>query len=285
MRKTYFVGLTAVVLGLAMGTVTRAQQAKDNRNAGRDDKSATSDSREQQTIRGVVAAVTVEGELAIDYQTNRAAAAEMTFVTVVGSPQRGGMNRSDAPANKNADAHRDNDQDRNGRNSDQGNRTGANDRHRHNVYLVWITPRTKIRQVNSANSSDRNNTNKNEANKNNDNRNDSKLDDNDNRGTEVAIDRLEVGDHVELTFNAREDSNANKANANANRAARARHGRHRTHYGDAVAITILSETGNRDSANANRGNDRDRDDDRDRDNDTKKNKDQDSNKDLESNKK
>ena len=61
--RTRLASLTGLVLGLVMGLSASAQTqdtttGKDSdRNAGK-----------QQTIRGVIAGVTVEGELAIDYR-------------------------------------------------------------------------------------------------------------------------------------------------------------------------------------------------------------------------
>ena len=48
---------------------------------------------ERKVIRGIIAGVTVEGELAIDYRTHRAATAEMTFLTIVGTERDRDRNR------------------------------------------------------------------------------------------------------------------------------------------------------------------------------------------------
>lgn len=283
MRKMHLAGLTAAVLGLATINVATAQQDNDTKNANRNNQNANRDASRRQTIRGWVAGVTVEDEMFIDTRTNRAVAAEMTLLTVVGSPARGNQDRSDASGNRNAGADRDNDRDRNDRNSDQANNAGANNRRRHNVYMLSVTPRTKVRLANSGDDANRNATNRsdanqnaanrNDANRNAANRNEANRNDNDDQGTEVVIAQLEVGDRVEITANLREDVNTGANAGNANAGARARHGRHRIYFGDAVEINILADQGgyrgdadsNRDN-NRGRGRDRDGDNNRDRDN-------------------
>jgi len=276
MRKTQLAGLTAAVLGLAMINVATAQQDNDTKNANRNNQNANRDASRRQTIRGWVAGVTVEDEMFIDTRTNRAVAAEMTLLTVIGSPTRGNPDRSDASGNRNARADRDNDndRDRDDRNSDQANRAGANNRRRHNIYVLAVTPRTKVRLANSGDGTNRNAANRDDANRNAANR-----DDKDDQGTEVAIAHLEVGDHVEITANLRDDVNSNANAGNANAGARARHGRHRTFFGDAVEINILTEQGgNRGDADSNRDNNRGRDRDGDNNRDRDKNQDRDAQK-------
>jgi len=301
MKKSHFASLTAAVLGLAVGALALAQQGDENKNANRDRANASRGSSGRQTIHGVVAGVTVEGEMAIDYRTNRAEVAEVTILTIVGSPARGNRdrnagdnatNRNDRNSDRgNANAG-DNATNRNDRNSDRGNRASSNERRRHNVYLVAITPRTKVRMANSssgdnananARGNDDNNANA-KANRNSNNNNDA----NNDRGIDVALERLEVGDRVEVTMNIRDESgsgsNAGNANAgNANAAARAKHGRHRTYFGDAVEINILdTNDGDRGDADSNRdggrgqdNNNRRRDNQKDQDNAKKDNNDKD----------
>jgi len=286
MRKTHLAGLTAAVLGLAMINVATAQQDNDTKNANSNNQNANRDASRRQTIRGWVAGVTVEDEMFIDTRNNRAVAAEMTLLTVVGSPARGNQDRSDASGNRNAGADRDNNRDRNDRNSDQANNAGANNRRRHNVYMLSVTPRTKVRLANSGddanrdatnrnnanqdaanqNAANKNDANKNDANRNAANRNDANRNDNDDQGTEVVIAQLEVGDRIEITANLRDDANSGANAGNANAGARARHGRHRIFFGDAVEINIMGDQGGyRGDADNNRGRGRDRDGDNNQD--------------------
>jgi hypothetical protein len=81
-----------------------------------------------------------------------------------------------------------------------------------------------------------------------------------------------VGDRVEVTFNVRDETTTGGAQ-NQNNEIRRKHGRHRTYFGDATSITLLSEPG-RESASDNAPSpDRDRDRDRDRDEDNDKDND------------
>ena len=78
-------------LVLALSPYARAQQ-QDRRPAGSTTSNPTAgDNRNQassatETIRGVIAGITAEGEVMFDYRTNKAVAAEAAFLTVVGSP-------------------------------------------------------------------------------------------------------------------------------------------------------------------------------------------------------
>ena len=102
-----------------------------------------------------------------DYRTNRAVAAEAAFLTVVGSPTKAdGAKRPERPPRANEER-------------------GSTNRKRHNVYYVWLTPRTKICESNCASREVA--TPQAEAQRSEQKR-------------EVAFDNLEVGDHVEIQF-------------------------------------------------------------------------------------
>ena len=88
----------ALTLGLVAGVIARA-----------DDKESKRDAQAPETIRGTVAGVTLEGELTIDYKSNRAIESDMTLLTIVGSPVRG------ESGEKSARRHQ-----------------------RHNVYVIWL---------------------------------------------------------------------------------------------------------------------------------------------------
>lgn len=226
--ETRLVSLTALVLGLAMGPSASAQ-TKD-KTPGKDSDRNTG--KQQQTIRGVIAGVTVEGELAIDYKSNKAMEAEMTYLTIVGHP-RGMRMRRDADASA-----RSNDRDDNKGDRDRRGDRGSASRRRMNVYVVWITPRTEFRDAEDRGRR-RSDSNK----------------DNDNQGG-LTLNDLEVGDRVEVTFNVRDELNTGGAQNQRNEIRR-KHGRHRTYFGDATSIVLLSEP--------RRDRDQCRDQDRDRD--------------------
>jgi len=97
----------ALALGLAAGLSARA-----------DDKESKSGASATQTIRGTVAGVTLEGEVAIDYKTNRAVESDMTMLTIVGSPVRS-----------------------------ESNAQGEKPHRRHNVYVIWLAQGTKVKDA------------------------------------------------------------------------------------------------------------------------------------------
>lgn len=222
MRRTTPAALALALLALT-GPGALAQQDKGNdTDKGRDASAG------RETVRGVIAGVTVEGETAIDYATQRAATVEMSYLTVVGSPVHGAGRRADAGA-------RDSDRDR------EKGRARARDggeRRRHNVYVLWLTPKTQVRDATGSGETG--------AGQQGDQNKDA------NQAQAGAFDKIEVGDRVEVTFTRREFPGAG---GNTRDDARARrHGRHRTYFGDAVTIRIL--------AMPDRDGDRDRDSDR-----------------------
>jgi hypothetical protein len=204
---------TLVGMGLALAAVLEANgpvRADDN----------AKDDGKRMTVRGVIAGVTVEGETAIDYATHRAMTVEASFLTIVGSPVQ-----RDATSSGNQSQATD--RDRGGR-------------HRHNVYVVWMTPNTEISDATGGGdtSGDRS---KNQG------------------GTPVrtSFDKIEVGDRVEVTLIRREQSNSAGGSPEAQRAAR--HGRHRTYFGNATSITILAMPGPASPGNTDRNRDDDKD--------------------------
>jgi hypothetical protein len=225
-------GLATLALALATGPGVLAQSEGRNPQRGNPDRNPANQG-EAKVIRGVIAGVTVEGETVLDTRTNRAATAEMSFLTVVGS-ERTGDREGDA-----ADRNRDR-EERSGR-EDQA----SGDRQRHNLYILWLTPRTEIRRAGGRpNEGDRDASNNNPRNQ------DSRPGAGRTGNAEpLNFESLELGDRVEVRFLERNPAGENNATVNR------RHGRHRTYYGDARTITILSEPGRGDR-------DRDRDSDR-----------------------
>jgi hypothetical protein len=207
-RFAPFVAMGTLVLALCLSQSAGAQQERrraigeraQNPTAGQDRNQR---SAEMETIRGVVAAVTAEGEAMFDYRSNRAVAAEAAFLTVVGSPTTNEGHFKDRPA------------------ATATERQGASPKKRHNVYYVWLTPRTKVCESTAESAGSRPTEGQTEAQK-----------------REVAFDQLEVGDHVEIQFTRSDETSANTP-AHQNERIRATHGRHRTFVGYASSITIL----------------------------------------------
>ena len=192
---------------LALSPSSRAQQEKpatgaQNRNptAGQARDQATIAT---ETIRGVIAAITAEGEAMFDYRNNRAVAAEGTFLTIVGSPTKENAAEATRPAATDADR-------------------GSSTRKRHNVYYVWLTPKTKICEGQGQSDKAPAGGETRDA----------------EQKREVALDNLEIGDHVEIQFALRDDSGST-GSAHQTEQMRRKHGRHRTHVGYATEVTIL----------------------------------------------
>ena len=191
-RLGLYGSVLTMVMAVTLSPCVQAQQ--ETRRAGGEQKSTTHMST---TIHGTVAAITAEGEVFFNHQTNTAVRAEGAFLTVVGSPVR----------SESAESERRSDTTGNERRVDAGAR-------RHNVYIAWLTPRTKVCEATHESGTSQ------------------------NAKKEVTLDQLEVGDHVEVQFTPEEDSAAHN-NVHQSQQMRQKHGRHRTHVGYAMAITIM----------------------------------------------
>lgn len=198
-RTTLVLALTALLGSSALAQNTDADKDKD--------------ANKEVTVRGVIAGVTVEGETAVNFVTHRAETVETTFVTIVGSTTGDDTSKAD---------------------KDQS----TAGRRRHNVYVVWLTPKTTFHDATAAKDSS---SDKKES-------------------IKTALDKVEVGDRVEATFHRREFSRSGGNDATAQKSKR--HGRHRTYFGDAVSLTILAEP-DRGSVSKSEQ-DKDRDDDKDK---------------------
>jgi hypothetical protein len=237
-------GLAALALVLATAPGVLAQAEGRNRQREGADRNAGSQG-ETKVIRGVIAGVTVEGETIIDPRTNRAATAEASFLTIVGSERTRGRDggAADQDRDRNEKTARDRDRDR----DDQA----STDRQRQNVYLVHLTPDTEIRRAGEGrNEGDRNASD-------NDQRNQNARGGAGRAGNAESLkfETLELGDRVEVRFVQRHRAGDQSGTANR------RHGRHRIYFGDARQITILAGP---DRNDRDRGSDRDRDRDSDR---------------------
>lgn len=177
--RTLLAGAVPWFAALVVGATAAAQDNSEKRNPD-----------QPQTIRGVIAGVTVEGELSVDYRTRRAVEAEMTLLSVVGAPV-GAEERH------------------------EGNDADQTHRHRHhrNLYVLVLSPRTTVHDAAHEGAKDE-------------------------KGQPSNKDALEIGDRVEVSFTPREEDKSATA-TDGNR--RAKHGRHRTYFGDAMSIKILAE--------------------------------------------
>jgi hypothetical protein len=191
-RLALYASVSTLVVAIMLSPSARAQQERRNAAAG-----GQSAAQMNETIHGVVAGITAEGEVYFNHQANTAVKAEGAFLTVVGSPihsEAAGAERRAATA--------------------ENERRGGSSGRRHNVYVVWLTPKTKVcQETHESGSTER-------------------------ARKECAFDELEVGDRVEVQFTPEEDSAAHQ-NIHQSQQMRQKHGRHRTHVGYATAITIM----------------------------------------------
>jgi len=203
MRKVLAV-VAACGLGIALASGVWAQ---DNKSAnGNQNQDKDKDRGETITVRGVVAEVNAEGELQIDYQTKQAVLVAATYLTIVESPKDG-----QGDASKRGDADRkDEGKDKN---KDQAN-DEDDDTSRRNVYIVWLSPRTKVYEASGDSG---------------------KAD----QKKEASPDRIDVGEVVEVQMTRRAETAA-EPGVDQSGPARRKHGRYRVVLGDAKAITILS---------------------------------------------
>jgi hypothetical protein len=94
-----------------------------------------------------------------------------------------------------------------------GEKSAERGHHRANIYHVWLTPKTKV--CTCCDESGKPAEKK-----------------------ECGLDKLQVGDRVEVTF-ARRDDSASNAGANLSEQMKSKHGRHRIYSIDAQEVTIL----------------------------------------------
>ena len=217
MRDRLFRFATASAVFGLIALCPKVQAQQENRQAtggqsqtqtGRQEGTRTAG--EMETIRGVVAAITAEGEVMLDYRTNVAAKSEAAFLTIIGSPVKSEAGETAGRATATGTAT-----DRAG--------TDASHRRRHNVYIAWLTPRTKICDAQDDRGQEGQNREANAAN---------------STKKEIALDQLEVGDHVEIKF-SHGDSSASNAGVHQTQQMRQKHGRHRTFVGFANEVTVL----------------------------------------------
>ena len=216
-RLGLYASLSALVIAVTLSPSARGQQ--ETRRGSGDEKSTA---HMNETIHGIVAGITAEGEVYYNHQTNSAMKSEAAFLTVVGSPAH-----SEVAEKENRAAA-------------SGNERHARATGRHNVYIVWLTPKTKVCQ----------------ATQNHESRATERAT-SDQEKKEVMLDQLEVGDRVEVAFTPQEES-AEHANVHQTEQMRGKHGRHRTHVGYATAITILparehGQSGSGSGARSNEG--------------------------------
>jgi hypothetical protein len=182
----------ALVLGLALVPAVRAG---DDTKKG-DSKESSSD---MMTIHGIISGVTVEGETIVDPKAKRAVEVDAAFLTVVGMPAH--HHASDKAKDEKGNVHA------------SGDSSAHRGHHRANVYMVWLSPKTKV--CSCCDDSGKETAKK-----------------------ECGMDKLEIGDHVEITFSRRDES-VGRSGSPVSDSMKTRHGRHRIYSVNAQEITIL----------------------------------------------
>jgi hypothetical protein len=197
-------GLFATAIAIALGLVlSTGASAQDKDAKDRPEKSSNRGSQgDMGTIHGVVAGVTVEGELVIDYKTKRAVEVDAAFLTVVGSPAKWNEGSAEQKTGEKAIAD---------------GKSGSTQGDRKNIYMVFLSPRTKVCECEECEASGKPVAGKTKA---------------------CDLDRLQVGDRVEIKY-VRRDESTSTAGANHTEGMRAKHGRHRILAVDAQEVTIL----------------------------------------------
>ncbi len=184
--------------------------------AGDDDKKASDRKGDEQTIRGVVSEVTILGETDIDYATRKAVTAEATFVTIIGHPaHHEAMHKGGETASSDKGKDRDGDVKRTANASEKDPKSAEHHRHRMNVYVVAVTPKTEVCECQATGKSGSEST----------------------KEEKCDLDKLEIGDRVQVCFSPKEMSGKSGESHPANR----KHGRHRTYFGSANSIKIMDE--------------------------------------------
>ncbi len=200
-------GILPITLGLLLAPAAWA---------GDDDKKPAANKGEEQKVWGVVSEVTVLGETDIDYKTRKAIVSEATFVTVIGHPEHHfATHREGAQAS--AD-NKDRDRDVRRTGNEASARSGERARHRMNVYVMAVTPKTKVCEAKEMGKESSASA----------------------KEEPCELEKLEIGDRVEVTFEPKMTSKASEEKDDTH-AAIQKHGRHRTFFGTATAIKIMDE--------------------------------------------
>jgi hypothetical protein len=254
-------GTMCAVLGLAcsVALAQNTDQQRDSKKSHDKEHKSTQnqDQGQRQTIRGTIAGVTAVGEAVIDPQTNTAIVAEVDYLTILGSPAGGG------------DAHADHgDKAQQDKNAADHGKTAAKDdskgkmSQRQNVYLVALTPDTKVQLASGSGTAtsdldqkksdqDQKDQNKNKTASDQSASDQSASD----SASKQAFDKLEIGDKVRVEFvstgrmHGKADKNLQASNSDKRGTTRTagfrgdsqhKHGRQRIMMGEAKSITITS---------------------------------------------
>jgi hypothetical protein len=224
--------LTAALVGfLGLNSVGNAQNSKEEgRNRDKDqnqNQNQNQNAANAQTIHGVIAGVTVAGETLLNYDTDQATVARVTYLTILGGPGRGQREARGDRARESRENARDSQKNEGARdeNARSDNQSDQNRRRWNSVYYVAITPQTRVFQEGEENDKGKASSTP-----------------DDQTRFQAAFQKIELGERVVVEFTAQ--------GAPGGRPADAKHGRERTFRGLATSIEIL----NRDTRGDQRAN-------------------------------
>jgi len=221
----------AMALAVGFTLTTGAWTRADDKNKDKGDHQASA-SGQHQMIQGVLAGVTVVGETMVNYESNRAQTAEVSYLTIAGSPvgngsqhEQGQQGKNDQSSSKQISQAGNQSSEKSSRgqgedkqqtasNQGQGSReNGSNEMNSYdNIYLIAVSPKTEVCECSegdNAKGQEKNGQNKKQC--------------------EFAA--LELGDRVEVEFARNSSQNQQAKNT--------KHGRHRVIQGVADSITVL----------------------------------------------
>jgi len=262
-------GLAALLVGVSAQAQTNNQGGQSKDEQGEQSKRQQRDARGQdtrqdqgqtETIRGEVAAASVVGETMVDYASGRAVVAELTYLTILGSPDGGGRQggrggQASSDRDRDRDDTRRGDQDRNqgdraenkdqGPNQDQAGRNrgdqersgeGSAAQDRRNVYQIAISSDTQVRRGNAQRGRGQGQGSGDQPKQKGQGESSAR------EQSQAALDQLELGDRVAVEFTRMNAQGRSGSGDEGQKGStdQTRHGRHRIIRGVARTITILS---------------------------------------------
>jgi len=231
-------------------------RSKDRQGDDRRKQDSDKDQGQTERIRGELAGASVVGETMVDYESGRAIVAELTYLTILGSPAgagrqegQGGQADSGRGDAKRGDQDKDQDKDKDkgarSENKDQGSdrdragrdrgdqeRSGERSANRRNVYHIAISPDTQVRARDSQGRRGRDSGDRPKG----------QGESSARERSQAALEQLEIGDRVEVEFTRLnpQGRSANGGEGQKGSTSQNRHGRHRIIRGVAKTIMIVS---------------------------------------------
>jgi hypothetical protein len=196
----------------------------DGKQTAQEQKQSNQQQSKCETIRGEIASVSVLGETMVDYNTGRGVLAEMTYLTILGSPSDAKQGTENGDRQNEAKSGN---KDSQGTTDEKGDHRGFWERRK--VYQIAIGPDTEVKCQAShgkQNAADQDKSTQGSA----------------HEKSQESLASLELGDRVKVEFD-RLGSENNRADADKHTGAsgnQSRHGRHRIIRGVARKVTILS---------------------------------------------